>query len=763
MSNENGHIMADRMKSILTAGGYEVNGNHVDFPLTSEKLSAAQVLIPESAQLNESFCGSYIPQNWFFAIIMMEGISSNPYEKIIRQARECFSAESADPYHIPLVFNVTSPSVSKNPQFKDNTTIEELLLCTSTLQLSMDSNKAESFYRYDSTHPARYGNDVYLYSPNVLILQNSEGVFLNNPVRVAVLSCAIPAISINATNSYELRKAVLSRIEGMLMCAARLGHRALILPSFGCEVYGNDPKEISNLIRIAFHRFSYHGKNIRDCFRISFAIPHTLEEKRIYKCFDDRFFSFKQEEEILLENETLKNVDFALDSNDILHDRIRGCLIGGAAGDALGYAIEFLPEDAIYDHYGESGITDYATEKLTGCAVISDDTQMTLFTAAGILSAEGISPLHEIAKAYDDWLKTQECSFVENQDETANMDYSQRLMQLSTLWVRRAPGNTCLSALGERKRNAVPDCYEFTPLNHSKGCGGVMRVAPIGFLNHLPDDEIYAIGSHCAAITHGHSLGYMPASVLTNIIHLLAYRSDNTTLLEVVVSAREKAKTMFMYDPYCSDLLATIDKAIELSQNSLSDLENIHAIGQGWTGDEALAIAIYCSLRHTQDFSAALTAAVNHNGDSDSTGAITGQILGTLHGYSTIDGKWKRGLELSEEILRVADDYGDWLRERSLLNYHAATVTDRHRYMADVYVELGILLSTADKKIPWRKSLWADADGWVSIAAIIDYLHLPSVQKSTIWNYLSLRGGNHLYELSEDNQRIRRRTRKKSN
>ena len=28
---------------------------------------------------------------------------------------------------------------------------------------------------------------------------------------------------------------------------------------------------------------------------------------------------------------------------EALRDRIRGCLIGGAAGDALGYPVEFLP------------------------------------------------------------------------------------------------------------------------------------------------------------------------------------------------------------------------------------------------------------------------------------------------------------------------------------------------------------------------------------------------------------------------------------
>lgn len=64
-------------------------------------------------------------------------------------------------------------------------------------------------------------------------------------------------------------------------------------------------------------------------------------------------------------------------------DKYRGCLIGGAAGDALGYAVEFLDDAAIFSKYGENGITEYSL--VNGVAEISDDTQMTLFTANALL------------------------------------------------------------------------------------------------------------------------------------------------------------------------------------------------------------------------------------------------------------------------------------------------------------------------------------------------------------------------------------------
>ena len=69
-----------------------------------------------------------------------------------------------------------------------------------------------------------------------------------------------------------------------------------------------------------------------------------------------------------------------------------------------------------------------------------------------------------------------------------------------------------------------------------------------------------------------------------------------------------------------------------------------------------MAIGVHCSLRHADDFSAALTAAVNHDGDSDSTGAVTGNILGAWLGFDAIEGRWKNGLELYDVLMELADD-----------------------------------------------------------------------------------------------------------
>ena len=59
-------------------------------------------------------------------------------------------------------------------------------------------------------------------------------------------------------------------------------------------------------------------------------------------------------------------------------NKYRGCLIGGAVGDALGYAVEFMQDYEIFEKYGTNGITEYSL--VNNLAYVSDDTQMTLFT-----------------------------------------------------------------------------------------------------------------------------------------------------------------------------------------------------------------------------------------------------------------------------------------------------------------------------------------------------------------------------------------------
>lgn len=345
-----------------------------------------------------------------------------------------------------------------------------------------------------------------------------------------------------------------------------------------------------------------------------------------------------------------------------VQDRIRGCLIGGAAGDALGYPVEFFSEQTLRERCGDGGIRQYLPDPVSGTARISDDTQMTLFTANGLLVGDtrmalrgiGAQPHDYVSRAYQDWLITQRTS-APARDTHASICW---LMDIPALYRCRAPGSTCLSALTQQQGHPPLESYISHPQNHSKGCGGVMRVAPLGVSRYtaVPIEALDREGAELAAITHGHSLGYMPAAVLTHILHRIVYPEQAQTLLQIVREARDTVRALFAGDKHLDELTARIDLAIRLADNDEPDLANIHRLGEGWVAEETLAIAIYCALRHADDFSAGIISAVNHCGDSDSTGAVTGNILGALLGYDAIDKVWTRDLELRDVILELADD-----------------------------------------------------------------------------------------------------------
>ena len=341
-------------------------------------------------------------------------------------------------------------------------------------------------------------------------------------------------------------------------------------------------------------------------------------------------------------------------------DKIRGGLVGGAIGDALGYPVEFMSWNEILKRYGAGGIQKYELDFEKGVAVFSDDTQMSLFTANGILTGETQGNLKGIQKpitdyvydAYKEWLMTQGVK------PDPEQDHQCWLYDIPDLHSNRAPGTTCLSALHSGNMGST----DF-PLNHSKGCGGVMRVAPLA-LHYRPGSgadqrQLDKDGAEIAAITHGHPLGYLPAAILTHIISIGLYGDGKQSLGDAVDEAWGTVREIFGNKVSASDLNymeKLIVHAKDLANDPGSDEEHIRAIGDGWSGDEALAIAIYCSLRYPNDFSKAIVAAVNHSGDSDSTGAIVGNILGSWLGYDAIEEKWKTNLEMMGILLEMADD-----------------------------------------------------------------------------------------------------------
>ena len=322
------------------------------------------------------------------------------------------------------------------------------------------------------------------------------------------------------------------------------------------------------------------------------------------------------------------------------NNKIRGSLIGGAIGDALGYQIEFKR------NIKEKEITNFND----GLGIVSDDTQMTLFTANALLfrdtrgAMRGItlSPTDAIYEAYLDWLDTQR--------HTNNHKSISWIKNIKELRVPRAPGNTCISALASGTKGTIEK-----PINNSKGCGGVMRVAPVGLYVRGPENA-GRFGAEASALTHGHPLGVIPAYVFSTLIwHLSNTEASIEDALKMSITQFEEKFNIFN-KPDTDYFLELTDKAVELSKENISDIDAISELGEGWVAEEAFAIAIYSCLKYPNSFKDAVVCAVNHDGDSDSTGAIAGNIIGAYLGYDSIPDEYRDNVELKDIILELADD-----------------------------------------------------------------------------------------------------------
>jgi ADP-ribosylglycohydrolase len=320
-----------------------------------------------------------------------------------------------------------------------------------------------------------------------------------------------------------------------------------------------------------------------------------------------------------------------------LAGKILGCLFGGALGDAFGYPVEFRSWTEICERFGEAGLVEPLTAD--GRLLVSDDTQMTLYTADGLLSGVAVDGprnrerfLARIRQAYLAWFRTQREEWTPG---------ATGVSQYRELWAARAPGSTCLSALRSGARG-TPEA----PINDSKGSGAVARVAALGLLLSIDADEAFQLAHAAAALTHGHPAGRLSAAAFASLLRDLLAETPFTAAL-----ARMEARLGQALGG--QEVLALVQAARALAASDTPPREAIAQLGQGWTGDEALAIGLYAALR-ADSFAEALRLAANHDGDSDTTASIAGQIWGTLYGVDVLDHAWIRRLDVLEPLCDVS-------------------------------------------------------------------------------------------------------------
>ncbi|RWR05437.1 ADP-ribosylglycohydrolase family protein [Paenirhodobacter populi] len=324
-----------------------------------------------------------------------------------------------------------------------------------------------------------------------------------------------------------------------------------------------------------------------------------------------------------------------LKENHRIRRLIRASLFGGAIGDALGAEIEFWSLRRIRTHF-PNGV-DRILPHHGVPAAITDDTQMTLFTAEGLIRAvvrdemKGIChPPSVVHHALMRWLETQG-----EHGQIRGVDLETGLVTDPRLRHRRAPGNTCLSALLASRQ------FGDLARNDSKGCGTIMRVAPVGLMG-TRDGAVHGLADETSHLTHGHRTGRDAARAFACLLALMTEDWSLENLLPSMEAFELDDATM---------------RAIHAARTAPPDgrPETVESLGGGWVAEEALAIALYAA-RVAESFEHGLRIAVTHSGDSDSTGAIAGNLLGLIFPDEVMSHDWRRQVECADLIDRIATD-----------------------------------------------------------------------------------------------------------
>ena len=294
----------------------------------------------------------------------------------------------------------------------------------------------------------------------------------------------------------------------------------------------------------------------------------------------------------------------------------RGCMVGLAVGDALGYPVEFHRRAQIHEYLGPRGVEGFSPAD----GRYSDDTQLSAAVAEALVAAgtDNVDALmREMARRFIAWRTAPEND--------------------------RAPGATTLAGC---RRLADGIDWDQAGLAESKGAGSAMRVAPIGLVcwgYPARGVELARASSH---LTHRHEAAIEGAAAAALLVSLaIRKRTPEEMYRAVLQECGSHSADLARVLQKVPDLLGA-DPAVALSRDGL---------GEGWVAEEAVASALYCFWRSPEDYRKTVLTAVNVDGDSDTIGCIAGGISGAFNGVEAIPEDWRTRVEHADELLAIAD------------------------------------------------------------------------------------------------------------
>ncbi|MGA5148739.1 ADP-ribosylglycohydrolase family protein [Streptomyces griseoincarnatus] len=322
-----------------------------------------------------------------------------------------------------------------------------------------------------------------------------------------------------------------------------------------------------------------------------------------------------------------------------------GALTGLALGDALGFPTEFKDVPSILATYG-----DWRSLELPKPAVVTDDTQMTLALGRGLRTAMDRGTLgpkrleRPVREEFVEWWRSPENN--------------------------RAPGNTCLRACHLLSRDERP--WQDASQIHSKGCGANMRVAPLGLVPGLTDEQRAGAAQLQSALTHGHPTALAASDLTAHAVRLLAEGAEPTGLIGLLRSYAYENRTRYhafwLGDLWtragdaspeqfiargwdeCLEILVRLQEAVRTAS---PETDPCLATGEGWVAEEALATGLLCFLLFVDEPVTALRRAACTCGDSDSIACLAGAFAGAHLGADAWPADWADRIEYRDELMTL--------------------------------------------------------------------------------------------------------------
>lgn len=337
-------------------------------------------------------------------------------------------------------------------------------------------------------------------------------------------------------------------------------------------------------------------------------------------------------------------------------EKFRGAIIGASCGDALGYPLQNLSVARIKHRFGPFGLRTLVGDPKNGKkAPVSDNTQTLLATIDGILWADAkkLDIIEGIYRSYMRWYYSQTGEEPRRGQKTWMRRQSHErefcLVREKFMHARRNPEEGLLGAFSKDGRGSTKN-----KVNDSKGSASLARAVPIGLTFAGDGKMAFDTAVKAAALSHSNPIAYYSSGALACIIACLAEGMSFPKSLDYAESILTK---MHKTDPILSLMSAARQQADNRPAGKTGvwdHIDSIASFGDGTNAEEALAIAIYCSIAVDDPLEAVIISA-NHGGKSNTTAAITGAIEGVRFGDTFIPGYWTDVIEGKEAISFLTD------------------------------------------------------------------------------------------------------------